>query len=264
VRIGAAVSRWAWAAFGCLAAPAWADLEDEIQVYADDINAPGQFHLELHLNTTLSGRGTPEYPGELTPVHAIRLTPEFSYGLTEDLEAGLYIPTERAQGGSVYVAGAKLRLKWLPIQPHDGKGFFAGLNFELSDVAARFEQSRRILEARPIIGWRNADWLIAANPTLDIALARPDRNQPPDFMPSIKVARTVTPWAALGLEYYSDVGQITSIDPWGLQTRMLFVALDFDSKPWVFNFGVGRGFGQESDAWTVKFIFEIPLGSGQP
>jgi hypothetical protein len=260
VTIASALRRWAWVALGCLATPAWADLEDEIQVYTDDINAPGEFHLELHLNTTLSGRTSSDYPGEITPAHAIRLTPEFSYGLTRDLEAGLYIPTERAPGGSFYVAGPRARLKWLPIQTHDGKGLFAGLNFEVSDVAARFERDRRVLEVRPIIGWRNADWLIAANPTVDIALAGPDQSRPPDFMPSMKVARTVTNWVALGLEYYSDVGEVTQIDPWGLQTRMLFVAADVDSKPWIFNFGIGRGFGEKSDAWTVKFIFEIPLG----
>jgi len=36
---------------------------DEIQVYTDDINAPGKFGLELHVNTTLKGRSTPDYSG---------------------------------------------------------------------------------------------------------------------------------------------------------------------------------------------------------
>jgi hypothetical protein len=245
--------------FACLAAPARADLPDEIQVYADDINAPGQFHLELHVNTTPSGRSTPEYQGEITPAHGIRLTPEFSYGLTRDLEAGLYIPTERASGGSLYVAGAKLRAKWLPIHAPRGGGAFAGLNVELSQVAARFELDRRSMEVRPMLGWHDPAWLIAFNPTLDFALAGPDKSQPPDFAPSLKVARTVTDWAALGLEYYSDLGQVTDISPYGQQTRTLYVAVDVDRPPWVFNFGIGRGFGEQSDAWTIKMIFEIPL-----
>ena len=33
-----------------------AALSDEIQVYTDDINAPREFGLELHVNTTPSGR----------------------------------------------------------------------------------------------------------------------------------------------------------------------------------------------------------------
>jgi hypothetical protein len=253
--------RWALVALGTLATAARADLKDEIQVYADDINAPGEFHLELHLNATPSGRSTPAYPGEITPAHAIRLTPEFSYGISQDWEAGLYLPTLRDGSGSLYVAGAKLRMKWLPIQPHEGRGAFAGLNVELSQVAARFELDRRSLEARPMLGWRSPEWLVAFNPTLDFALAGPGHSRPADFSPSLKVARTVTDWAAVGLEYYSDLGPVTEIESFGQQMRTLFVAIDVDRKPWVFNFGIGRGFGAENDAWTVKAIFEIPLGA---
>jgi hypothetical protein len=257
-RLRACIGRVTVAALTCLASPVQAELPDEIQVYADDINAPGQFHLELHLNTTPSGRSTPHYPGEITPAHGIRLTPEFSYGLTPDLEAGLYVPTERASGGSVYVAGAKLRMKWLGVHASGG-GPFAGLNIELSQVAERFERDRRSMEMRPMLGWRSADWLIAFNPTLDIALAGPGKDQPPDFAPSLKVARTVTDWAALGLEYYTDLGPVSDILPYAQQGRTLYAAIDVERPPWVFNFGIGRGFGEASDAWTVKMIFEIPL-----
>jgi hypothetical protein len=240
-----------------------ADLTDEIQVYADDINAPGQFHLELHLNTTPDGRSRPDYAGEITPEHGIRLTPEFSYGLTPDLEAGLYVPMLRASGGSFYVAGARARLKWLPLQPNrhapgGPTGAFAGLNFELSQVAARFERDRRVLEIRPIIGWRNPAWLVAFNPVLDVAFAGPDHDHPPEFAPALKVARTVNDWAALGVEYYLDLGQITQLLPYAQQSHMLFIAADIDLKPWAFNFGVGRGFGDDTDRWTVKAIIEVP------
>jgi hypothetical protein len=126
-------------------------------------------------------------------------------------------------------------------------------------VAERFERDRRTMEARPMLGWRDHDWLVALNPTLDIALAGPDKNQPPDFAPSIKVSRAVTEWAALGLEYYTDLGPVTDIKPYAQQMRSLYVATDIDRPPWVFNFGVGRGFGEASDAWTVKMIFEIPI-----
>ena len=84
-----------------------AALSDEIQVYTDDINAPGEFGLELHINTTPKGRRVPDYPGEVVPNHGLRITPEFSYGLTKTWEAGLYIPTNRDPSGSVSVAGAK-------------------------------------------------------------------------------------------------------------------------------------------------------------
>src|ERR1700730_8127318 len=107
-------------AFGALAlAPglACAALSDEIQVYDDDINTPREVGLELHVNATPKGRSAPDYPGEVVPNHGLRITPEFSYGLTKTWEAGLYIPTNREPSGDVSVAGAKLRLKWLPICP---------------------------------------------------------------------------------------------------------------------------------------------------
>lgn len=244
-----------------------ADLKDEIQVYDDGINAVGQFHLELHLNTTPDGRSRPDYGGEITPEHAIRLTPEFSYGLTPDLEPGLYLPVVRASGGSLYFAGPRIRLKWLPIRPGNNaygnapegaSGVFAGLNFELSQVAARFEQDRRVLEVRPILGWRNPAWLVAFNPVLDVALAGPDHSHPPDFAPALKIARSVADWAALGAEYYLDLGPVTELQPYTRQSHMLFLAVDVDRKPWAFNFGVGRGFGDDTDRWTVKAIIEVP------
>jgi hypothetical protein len=135
---------------------AGAALSDEIQVYTDDINAPGEFGLELHINTTPKGRRVPDYPGEVVPNHGLRITPEFSYGLTKTWEAGLYIPTNRDPSGSVSVAGAKLRLKWLPIRPAaDEAGWFAGANGELSRLQQKFSQSRDAFELRIMNGYRD-------------------------------------------------------------------------------------------------------------
>ena len=167
------------------AAPvARAALTDEIQVYTDEINKPGEFGLELHVNTTPRGRSTPDYPGEVPPAHGIRFTPEFSWGLTRTLEAGLYLPYVRDSQGTTHFSGPKLRLKWLPLQPgEDGTGWFGGINAEYAWIAPELEQSTRALELRPIIGYRAASWLLAANPILGWALAGPDRNRKPDFSP---------------------------------------------------------------------------------
>ena len=56
------------------AASARAALPDEIQVYTDDLEAAGKRGVELHVNTTPSGRSTPEYPGEVSPWHGVRIT----------------------------------------------------------------------------------------------------------------------------------------------------------------------------------------------
>ena len=54
------------------AGSAMADLQDEVQVYDDSINAPGERGLELHVNATPRGRRTGNYSGEVPPSGAIR------------------------------------------------------------------------------------------------------------------------------------------------------------------------------------------------
>ena len=90
-----------------LCAPHAYAINDEIQVYTDDINEPGKFGLELHMNTTPAGRSTPDYPGDSIPRHGFRLTPEFSYGINKDFEAGMYLPTVRDADGSFSASGGK-------------------------------------------------------------------------------------------------------------------------------------------------------------
>jgi len=241
-------------------ASARAVLIDEIQVYTDDLRDPGEFGLELHLNTTPSGRSVPDYPGEITPQHGVRLTPEFSYGVAPSVELGFYLPTDRNPGAGPYLAGVKPRVKWLPLHPaHNEAGWFAGANLELSAVAQRFEQGRYALELRPIIGWRSHGWLLAGNPVLGKELGGPRGAEAPDFAPSMKIGRTVMSGVQLGLEYYADLGPVSGILPAPQQSHALFLALDFDREPWAFNFGVGHGLNDATDAWTVKFIFEVPL-----
>jgi hypothetical protein len=242
------------------AAPARAELIDEIQVYIDDLEDPGHLGLQLHLNTTPSGRSAPDYPGEITPAHGVRLTPEFAYGLTPGLEAGLYLPLDYNPGQGPYLAGIKLRLKYVPLRPaKDGAGWFAGANLELADLERRFDQNRWALELRPIFGWRNQDWLLATNPVLGKALAGPDRSVSPDFAPSLKAGRRVADGVMLGVEYYLDVGPVSATLPASQQSQSVFLALDVDREPWNFNLGIGRGLNDATDGWTIKAIFEVPL-----
>ena len=173
---------------------AGAALSDEIQVYTDDINAPGEFGLELHINTTPKGRRVPDYPGEVVPNHGLRITPEFSYGLTETWEAGLYIPTNRDPSGNVSAAGAKLRLKWLPIRPAANEaGWFAGANGELSRLQQKFSQSRDAFELRIMNGYRDEAWLLALNPVFGWELSKGYRNSAPDF--SLSDSRSSWTWS---------------------------------------------------------------------
>ncbi len=243
---------------------AHAALPDEIQVYADDINKPGEFGLELHVNTTPRGRKIADYPGEVVPYRGWRVTPEFSLGLTKTFEAGLYIPTNRDSGGRFDVAGAKLRLKWLPVGPNtrdneETGGVFAGANLELSRLKGKFDQARTSSELRLMTGYRASDYLVAFNPVFGWAMSDGLSQKTPDFSFGIKTSRDIAHGIAAGVEYYSDVGTTKKILPWNQQANTLFLALDVDMKPWVFNIGIGRGLTAAADRVTVKAIFEFPL-----
>ncbi len=258
--------RWSWRTCLCagvagwlLGGPAWATLQDEIQVYDDSINKKGEWGLELHFNATPSGVATQEYPGEVINAHGLRGTPEISYGLTDTLEAGLYLPVVHGADGATEFAGPRVRLKWIPQQAPATGGMFYGFNVEVSAVKPQYEEAQNQVELRPILGYRTPEWLFVTNPDFDYPLRAGYRQGGPEFNPSFKVTRVVAEGLATGFEYYSDLGRLYNTLPLDQQGHTLFLVLDVDRKPWVFNVGIGRGLTQGTDRWTIKTIFEIPF-----
>lgn len=239
--------------------PSQAVLIDEIQVYDDAINEPGEFGIELHLNATPSGRGTPDYPGEIVPAHGIRSTLELAYATSEHFEWGLYIPFEHTPSGQERFSGFRYRLKYIAQKAIEEKPFFYGVNFELSHVKAIFEEAQDRIEIRPIFGWKQSGWTYAFNPVIGENLKPGQRSGGPDFSPSFKISKEVTHGVALGTEYYADLGQFSHFEPYSNQAHTLYLALDLDRKPFVFNIGIGRGLTAATDHWTIKSIFEIPI-----
>jgi len=246
---------------GLLAAalPCRAALEDEIQVYLDDINPRGEFGLQLHLNATPAGRETPDFPGEVVSAHGYRATAEFAYGLGHGLEAGLYLPTLVEPHGGFQVAGAKLRMKWVWIASETHDGYFAGANAELGRIAARYEQSQDALELRFFAGHDGERWLLACNPILGFDLSGPGRRHAPDVQFDLKVARKLAAGLSIGGEYYPDFGRLSDHSSFREQDHRLFAVIDLDRKPWVVNVGVGYGLTAASDRWTVKAIVNVPF-----
>ena len=232
---------------------AQAALPDEIQVYTDDLEKPRERGVELHVNTTPSGRSAPAYPGEVTPHHGLRITPEISWGLAPSWDMGVYLPFVRSAEGADYFAGPRLRLKWLPLHPAEGaSGAFAGMNWEVSFVQQRFERARRTAEIRPILGLRSETWLFAFNPILDVELAGEQKGVL-TFTPAAKLARTIRRDTAIGAEYYADLGRLSHFAPQAEQSHVLYAVLDTKR----INFGIGRGLSAASDRWTVKAIFSF-------
>jgi hypothetical protein len=239
--------------------PVGAALQDEIQVYTDEINQPGEYGVEWHMNSTPSGLSTPSYAGEITSHHGLRITPEFSRGLTKTVELGLYVPTAFSSGGTFYAPGLKARVKWLPIQSQDTGGFFAGVNLELSQVSQRFSPSARNAEIRNILGWRNEDWLVSINPIFGLALSSGAAHTP-GLEIATKINRKVAAGWSVGWERYHDRGPYNRFLPYPEQTLVNYLVLDHEGQHFDLNFGIGRGQTTSSDHWTVKAIVGFPLG----
>jgi hypothetical protein len=241
---------------------AHAELADEIQVLTDEIGEPGEFGVEMHINTTPKGRRTPDYPGEATPHRGLRLTPEFTWGLTRTMEAAVALPFNRDLSGNTSAAGVKAGLKWLPVRPAKGEaGWFAGAATELSWLKQRFSESRSTIELKPIVGWRNYDWLLALNPVVGWNLSEGMRSRTADASLNAKLARTAASGTALGLEYYSGLGTTAKILPYKQQANTLFVTVDAEVRGWGINFGIGRGLTRDADDLTVKATLGVPFGS---
>jgi hypothetical protein len=229
-------------------------------VYTDDLDYPGASGLELHLNTTPSGRTTPNYSGDVPPAHGWRITPEFSWGLGHDFDWGLYLPTATESDGTFHWGGAKLRVKWLPVHGAEAQGgWYFGINNELSSLTKAFSESRWNDEVRFIGGYRGERWLIGVNPILEWGLS-PGFRGSPDVTLAFKAVHDVVPGIALGAEYYADIGTLASRLPYDEQNRTLYAIMELERKSWSLNFGVGRGLTTATDKWTVKAIVGFSFG----
>jgi hypothetical protein len=241
-----------------LAAAAWAvagpaaAAPDEIQVATDEIVAPGSYGLELHINHALHGLREPGYPGQLPSHHVLQATPEFSYGIDRTLEAGLFLPVVLAPDGGRYLNGVRGRLKYIAPR-EEGAKFFWGLNTELGYNARRSSESYVTLELRPILGYRDENWLLSLNPILSTNLS-PTASRATEFEPALKVARRAGEELHAGFEYYGAYGPVSHFAPAGERQHYLYGVLDFETGGVDFNIGIGRGKGDGADRWVAKAI----------
>jgi hypothetical protein len=230
---------------------------DEIMVYTEELNEPGQFGLEQHLNYSMQGAQVPEYAGQMTPHHVLQATPEFSYGISNTLEAGLYVPVAVAPDGNSFINGVRLRLKYIAPKTRD-EHFFYGLNVEVSRDSIRVSESASGLELRPIIGYRDELWLLSFNPILNTGLSDNVSHQP-QFEPALKLTRRMSDVVHGGVEYYGVYGAWNQMLPAGQVGHTVYAVLDGEAHGYDINFGIGRGLANTGDDWVVKSVFSLPF-----
>lgn len=236
---------------GVVAAP------DEIQVYTEEMNDPGEFGLELHVNYALKGAKEPSYEGEKPGHHMLQATPEFTYGVTKTWEAGLYLPMALDSDGNLYNNGLRLRMKYIASREENSR-FFWGFSTEFGYASRRTSQSYWGLELRPIIGYRDDDWLLSFNPVLDMALSDNVSNKP-QFEPGLKITRRVVEGVHAGIEYYGEYGPLRQLLPADQRSHALYAVMDVESKGFDINFGIGHGSRENPDKWVAKAIIAFPF-----
>ena len=235
---------------------AWA-ASDEIQVYTDEMNDPGQYGVELHLNYVPKGSREVSHDGEIASNHRFQATPEFSYGITKSLEAGLYVPTAISSDGNFYATGLRPRLKYIHPQS-EGSIFFWGLNTEFGYSSLKVTDTMWGMEIRPIMGVRTDKWLVSFNPILDIPLSKGGMHAAA-FEPSLKVMRKINDELELGIEHYAGLGAMSNLQGWKNQEHTTYLAADFKVKGMEVNFGVGHGYQKAEDDWVIKSIVAFPF-----
>ncbi len=241
------------------AAPAGAAFPDD-EVHTEGLAAPGEVGWNLHVTTTPAGRSLPDYPGEIPPAHGWRLVPAVARGLAPGLEAGASVPIAFARRGDAGHAGFKVNVKWMPLEVDaDARGAYAGVNVEYAWLPTAIQPVARTLEVRPIVGWRGADWRLAANPILVFDLSGEERGARPALAPAVKLARRVDDGLDAGIEYFGDVGRVGRWLPRAEQAEIVYLTLDVDRAPWSFTVGAGRGVHGPADRWTFKLLADLPF-----
>ena len=235
-----------------LGRPALAMDAFEYQVYDGEINKVSEYSLETHLNSNLRGKLVADYPGQLNENHLTHLTFEFARGMTSYWELGGYLQSALAEDGTGHYAGAKIRSKFVrPTSENDPLQI--GINFEISNVPLEFEQDRWGSEIRPIIGYTIARWTFLFNPIIDIDIT-PGKDATPDFAPALKTVFDTRMGFGLGLEYYSELGDIDKATGFDRADQYLFAAYDLLHANFELNLGLGFGLTDLSNPLVAKGI----------
>lgn len=232
---------------------------EEIQVYIDDMDAPGEVGLDMHINDVVTGESTAnDYPGAQDSLHRLRVTPEFSLGLTKQIEAGLYLPLATIdREGHFDAGGVKARLKFVAHLSSDPNTWY-GFNFELGRVNRLLDINPWNAEAKFMIGSRRGPWMLAANANVDFVVAGPQPG-PATLEIATKGSYNVSRKFALGFEAYNGVGPLKALGRLGSSEQSVFGAADIDLGASDLNIGLGRGFGANPDRFVAKLIIGIPI-----
>jgi hypothetical protein len=250
-----AISSVLWPGQACAAA-------EEIVVFTDEFEKPGEIGYELHVNFAAKARRTPDYPGEQPPDRVLRFMPEVVWGLSDKWNLGLHLPLSlSAYTGATTVDGFKARLQNLSAQQTGAGSVFYGVNYELSYFNRRLSESSLVAEVRGIVGWRRGDWLFALNPILNHALdAVPGVENRANFDLFGKAMKSVAHDVAVGIEHYAEFGALRHPSFGSASGQTSYAVLEFATRSgFEIQAGVGHGWTHPVDKRVYKLLIGFPF-----
>ena len=223
-------------------------LPDELEVHLDDITKTGEFALDTITSYTVSGPRTAADNGLRPTRHLIQVSPDISYGFSKNSQFDLQLFSSVALSGETRIDGARVEALTIPIRPEDedDDGLFLGGLFEVGHLPATLSTNNLDAEIKLILGYRLGRWVFATNPEIGFKVSGSGSGASPDLSTKVKIAYRAGESYSIGIEQYSELGQLRQIGPLNQQSQQTFAVVDFKHGDKDFNIGVGRGWNDYS------------------
>jgi hypothetical protein len=225
----------------------------EIQIYPTETDPQYHLDLELHSNSTTTAVGQ-EAKSQIDP-YQIHETLEATYGLLPYLEVGQYFCTAKLDDGHYEYAGSRTKVHFGIPQTMDWPVSFGG-NVELDYMRRAAEDQPLTLELRPIAETHIGKLTLIANLPFEKPFAGPGTHRGVTLSPQGQVEyEGLYRWLSPAIEYYGDMGPISSLPGVQHQQQFIVPALNLDFLPQLeMNIGVGIGLTRASNGTFVKTI----------
>lgn len=235
-------------------------LPDELEIHLDDTTPKGRFGADVISNYAIQGpRRTDE--GLRSTHHLLQVSPDFSYGVTETSQLGLQLFSSFGPGGSARIDGGRLEWMTIPVRPPDADddGYWIGGLFEIGHLPPTLSNNHLDAEIKILTGMRTGRWLFALSPEMGFKVSGPASSKP-ELELKLKAAYRADAGFSVGVEQYSELGTLGHLGPLGQLSQQTFAVADFHRNGWDFNVGLGRGWNDASEKWTIKAIVGFPIG----
>ncbi len=224
----------------------------EIQIYQVETAPYHHLTLELHSNSTTTATG--QWAKEAIDPYQVHETLEGTYGVLPWLEVGQYLCTAKLSDGHYEYAGSRSKLHF-GVPQSESWPLEIGGNIELEYMRFQAEENPLTLEIRPIVEKKFGRFMLVGNFAFEKPFSGSGTHQGVQFDPSGEAVFRLTDWVSPAVEYYGDMGAISSMPGVQHQQHFIVPTLNFDFLPELeLNLGVGVGVTRASNGLFLKSI----------